>query len=607
MAEIHIPYLPSAKFIKIRCRLGIHEQDIASDTDSNPQIRTIGGTVTISTSVTRFRYTEADGRARVVYNKPETYNIQTATGELFDADGNLGVYLLDTTSPGVDPQGWTYMATIRPEGGEPFDAVIPSGWTGEAFDLGDGLVFTPSTGITDLETRVKALEDAQSGGTPGNDFTEAVQDIIGTMVVASGGTYNNGAGTITLPSVGGSSTIIADDTPAAPAEGETASYLVTSAVSWPAGLVWSTDPDGGVAPAITGTALVSFFTIDGVTRAILGATFPGVVVPDTTNPTAGTLAASAITPTGFTLTASGAADAGGLHAQPYAFDEGSGTFGAWQASASKAVTGKVAETAYVCRHKVRDAAGNESTGSSITVTTTAAPAPAGSLADAILALNPVGYWKLNEASGTQATDYSGNARHGTYAGILSQAGQDGFVKFNGEAARVLVPADAAWGVTTSAVGWSAFALLNPTGDEGDHHVVSVADAYSWPNEYEQRLRIADWGISLVATMAGFEGGDLNAQSSPSRAGSWSAIGWTFSHPDPDIEMKIMENGETTKSKALTMGDYTPTVLPLSIGAMYGPGYTCKNAMGHVAVFPFVLTEAQFAGLVAAAQADGLIP
>ena len=81
-----------------------------------------------------------------------------------------------------------------------------------------------------------------------------------------------------------------DDTPAAPAEGESASYLVTPAVTWPAGLVWSTDPDGGTAPTITGTALVSMFTVGGVTRAIMGATFPGVVVPDTTAPVAGTLA-----------------------------------------------------------------------------------------------------------------------------------------------------------------------------------------------------------------------------------------------------------------------------------------------------------------------------
>ena len=203
MTEIQIPYLPSAQFFKIRCRLGVNEQDIIGDSDSDPQIRTIGGTVSISAMVPRFRYTEADGRKRVVYTKNETYNIQPATGELLDADGNLSVYLLDTTSPGVDPQGWTYKATVRPDGGEPYDAVIPSGWAGEVFDLGDGLVFTPSTGITSLETRVKALEDAggSGSGAPEN-FDESVQDIVGAMVTGAGGTYDDAAGTITLPSGG---------------------------------------------------------------------------------------------------------------------------------------------------------------------------------------------------------------------------------------------------------------------------------------------------------------------------------------------------------------------------------------------------------------------
>ena len=113
-----------------------------------------------------------------------------------------------------------------------------------------------------------------SGGT--GMTTEGVQDVVGAMVTGAGGSYNDAAGTITLPSGGGggSSTITADDTPAAPAGGESASYLVTSAVVWPAGLVWSTDPDGGTAPTITGAALVSLFTLGGVTRAILGATFP---------------------------------------------------------------------------------------------------------------------------------------------------------------------------------------------------------------------------------------------------------------------------------------------------------------------------------------------
>lgn len=94
---------------------------------------------------------------------------------------------------------------------------------------------------------------------------------------------------------------------------------------------------------------------------------------DTTAPVAGTLASSAITATGFTLTVSGASDETALHSQPYAFSTDNGTtWSGWQASSSLAVTGKTASTAYQCRHKVRDAAGNETTGTAITVTTSAA-------------------------------------------------------------------------------------------------------------------------------------------------------------------------------------------------------------------------------------------
>src|SRR5690606_16489587 len=57
--------------------------------------------------------------------------------------------------------------------------------------------------------------------------------------------------------------------------------------------------------------------------------------PDTTPPTPGAIAGSAITSTGFTLTISGASDAGGLHATPYAFSTDNGsTWSAYQAGAS---------------------------------------------------------------------------------------------------------------------------------------------------------------------------------------------------------------------------------------------------------------------------------
>ena len=517
MTEIQIPYLPSAQFFKILCRLGVNEPDIIGDSDSDPQIRTIGGTVLISASIPRFRYTEADGRTRVVYTKTETYNIQTSTGELFDADGNIGVNLLNTNSPQMDPQGWTYRATVRPNGGEPFDVPIPSDPEGGVFDLGDGLVFTPSTGITALETRVKALEDA-AGNTTGlpENFDEAVQDIVGSMATGAGGSYNDAAGTITLPSGGGSSTIAADDTPAAPAEGSSASYLVTSAVVWPAGLVWSTDPDGGTAPTITGTALVSLFTLGGTTRAIMGATFPAGAAPadttaptwtatfamgtptssavvvtasalasdnsgsvtyevsydnaatwaaivpsgsnftlagspsttyattklrakdaagnystpvlsvpsytlaastDVTLPTVGTMAASSITSSGFTLTVSGAADeagGSGLHATPYAFTTDNGeTWTAYQASPVYAASGLAASTTYSCNWRVRDAAGNVSTGTAQTVTTGAPATPLPVTAGL------VGHWDPSDEATrtmtndtlTQLADKSGGSRH----------------------------------------------------------------------------------------------------------------------------------------------------------------------------------------------------
>ena len=91
---------------------------------------------------------------------------------------------------------------------------------------------------------------------------------------------------------------------------------------------------------------------------------------DSTPPTAGTLAGSAITSTGFTLTVSGASDETALHATPYSFSTDNGaTWSAWQASASYAATGLTAATAYQCKHRTRDAADNTATGAGVEVTT----------------------------------------------------------------------------------------------------------------------------------------------------------------------------------------------------------------------------------------------
>ena len=133
---------------------------------------------------------------------------------------------------------------------------------------------------------------------------------IGNIPFVTSVNGESGAVTVGDYTPGGSSGVTVTDTPTAPAEGVAVSYFVTAAVVWPAGLEWSVDPDGGTAPTVTGTALVSLFTAGGVTRAVMGATFPAPPAPaDTTAPSipAG-LSATAASSTSVTLAWSASTD-----------------------------------------------------------------------------------------------------------------------------------------------------------------------------------------------------------------------------------------------------------------------------------------------------------
>jgi len=95
---------------------------------------------------------------------------------------------------------------------------------------------------------------------------------------------------------------------------------------------------------------------------------------DMTAPTPGTLAASSISSTGFTLTVTGASDNIALHTTaPYSFStNGGSSWSSYQASNVFAVTGLIDDTAYTCQHRVRDTSGNVGTGTAQVVTTEAA-------------------------------------------------------------------------------------------------------------------------------------------------------------------------------------------------------------------------------------------
>lgn len=92
--------------------------------------------------------------------------------------------------------------------------------------------------------------------------------------------------------------------------------------------------------------------------------------PDTTAPNPGVLSVTT-SQTSATLTVSGASDDRGVAG--YAFKVGSGAWSAWQDSGSYTASGLTQSTSYTFQHKVKDAAGNETLGTSVAKSTTAAP------------------------------------------------------------------------------------------------------------------------------------------------------------------------------------------------------------------------------------------
>lgn len=177
----------------------------------------------------------------------------------------------------------------------------------------------------------------------------------------------------------------------APSGGGTDALTVVTANTTPdAGTVvgqlagyWNTSASAVTVAAVAlpaGQAVVLMW--DGaawVQPSMLGGVAAGPV--DTTAPTAGTLAASAITQTGFTLTATGAADETELHTTPFEFTV-NGVTEPWQAEPTYTVSALTPGTSYTCSHRVADAAGNVTSGTPITVTTATLAAPTVSTSNA---------------------------------------------------------------------------------------------------------------------------------------------------------------------------------------------------------------------------------
>ncbi len=192
----------------------------------------------------------------------------------------------------------------------------------------------------DPNSLFRLQQDARLGARIGEAIDAALEGYSSSLTVVSGGTV---------------------DLPDAQPDGYLIGYKVTApttieGVSFAAGS-YIFERDSGVYGGWT------YRTLDAATQ----------VAPDTVPPTAGTLAASAITDTTATVTVTGAADGTGLGVAPYDFSADNGaTWTGYQAPPEYNWIGLTPATEYQMRHRVKDAAGNVTVGTAITVTTSAA-------------------------------------------------------------------------------------------------------------------------------------------------------------------------------------------------------------------------------------------
>jgi hypothetical protein len=97
--------------------------------------------------------------------------------------------------------------TIRPDGTDP---TLTLGSPGFELDvvLEEHAVLIDATEAAVADALDRAHHTGTQLASTISDFTEASQDVIGAMVAAAGGSYNDGAGTISLPSGGSSVTTV---------------------------------------------------------------------------------------------------------------------------------------------------------------------------------------------------------------------------------------------------------------------------------------------------------------------------------------------------------------------------------------------------------------
>jgi hypothetical protein len=246
-----------------------------------------------------------------------------------------------------------------------------------------------------------------------------------------------------------------------------------------------------------------------------------------------------------------------------------------------------------------------------------------SLPDAIMALSPQGYWKLDETSGSTAVDSSGNGRDGTYNGSITLAGKAGadggdYADFPGtESDRVTVPAFTPSYITTNG-SVTMFGLTYVDSTAGGVVVLpwmSLLDDVSGSTRYHWACTVKPNGaLEVFKCNANFSEYRISTTAtSLYSTGQWTALAATFDTTSVSTADRVfLDSGtgiSTTPSTGGSSVAHSSTAI-LGIGgradANPASDQWWNGGLAHCALFSPGISDAEVQDLMDAAASEGWI-
>jgi len=225
---------------------------------------------------------------------------------------------------------------------------------------------------------------------------------------------------------------------------------------------------------------------------------------------------------------------------------------------------------------------------------------------AIVADAPSAYWRLGEASGTNANDEIAN-RDGTYVGTpgLGIAGAivgdgDTAIHLNGSTQYVTVPDDNAFSIGTTGVLTVEFWAKPPPSISSEQVVIGKAggSGYEWAVAYQPdagvKSRVWTLGGGAIASHGGEPAGPLD---------QWHYIVASFDEPNDRLTLYVDGVGPSYDTDPWTAATQNGTG-PLDIGRRGDNTMYFDGAVDEVAIYNYALTPAQVAAHYAAGTTSG---